>query len=71
MLHMESPEKFNLVPLPVEKEFRILSVKQRLHELSREDLEEFLAEALSTMTQLAHQVSQLRDYVEQIEGKTD
>jgi hypothetical protein len=71
MLHMESPEKFNLEPFPVEKEFRILSVKQRLHELSREDLEEFLAEALSTMTQLAHQVSQLRDYVEQIEGKTD
>lgn len=71
MLHMESPEKFNLEPLPVEKEFRILSVKQRLHELSREDLEEFLAEALSTMTQLAHQVSQLRDYVEQIEGKTE
>jgi hypothetical protein len=68
---MESPEKFNLEPFPVEKEFRILSVKQRLHELSREDLEEFLAEALSTMTQLAHQVSQLRDYVEQIEGKTD
>jgi hypothetical protein len=39
--------------------------------LSREELEQFLVEALSTMTQLAHQVSQLRDYVEKIEGKTD
>ena len=68
---MESPDKFNLVPLPVEKEFRILSVKQRLNQLSREELEQFLVEALSTMTLLAHQVSQLRDYVEKIEGKTE
>jgi len=68
---MESPDKFNLVPLPVEKEFRILSVKQRLNQLSREELEQFLVEALSTMTRLAHQVSQLRDYVEKIEGKTE
>jgi uncharacterized coiled-coil protein SlyX len=57
-------------PFPIEKEFRVLAVKQRLHELTREDLEEFLAEALSTLTKLAHQVTELRDYVEKIEGKT-
>jgi hypothetical protein len=68
---MDSPEKFHLTPLPIESEFRILSVKQKLHELSREDLELFLTEALSTMTKLAHQVTQLRDYVEKIEGKTE
>ena len=60
---MDLPKKFNLEPLPVEKEFLILSVQQRLHQLSREELEKFLVEALSTMTRLAHQVSQLGDYV--------
>ena len=67
---MDSPKKFELTPLPMETEFRVLSVRRRLHELSREELEEFLTEALSTMTKLAHQVTQLRDYVEELEGKT-
>jgi hypothetical protein len=58
-------------PFPIEKEFRVLSVRQRLHELTREELEEFLTEALSTMTKLAHQVTELKDYVDKIEGKTD
>jgi hypothetical protein len=44
-------------------------VQQRLHELSREDLEIFLAEALLTMTKLADQLTQLRDYVQELEGK--
>lgn len=68
---MDSPKKFELTPLPMETEFRVLSVRRRLHELSREDLEEFLTEALSTMTKLAHQVTQLRDYVEELEGKSE
>jgi hypothetical protein len=58
-------------PLPIEKEFRVLTVKQRLHELSREELEEFLTEALGIMTTLAHQVTELKEYVDRIEGKTD
>jgi hypothetical protein len=66
---MEPNERFSLDPLPIEQEFRVLSVKQRLHELSREDLELFLTEALSTMTKLAHQVTQLKDYVIKLEGK--
>ena len=70
-LRMDSPKKFELQPLPVETEFRVLSIQHRLHELSRDELEEFLTEALSTMTKLAHQVTQLRDYVEEIEGKTE
>ena len=68
---MEQPDSFQMSPFPIEKEFRILAVRERLHELTREDLEEFLTEALSTMTKLAHQVTQLRDYVERIEGKTE
>ena len=68
---MDSPEKFSLTPLPIETEFRVLSIRRRLHELSREELEEFLTEALSIMSKLAHQVTQLRDHVERLEGKTE
>jgi hypothetical protein len=68
---MDWQDKFQMSPFPIEKEFRVLSIRRRLGELSREELEEFLTEALSIMSKLAHQVSQLRDYVEEIEGKTD
>ena len=68
---MEQPDNFQMNPFPIEKEFRVLAVRERLHELTREDLEEFLTEALSTMTKLAHQVTEFRNYVEKIEGKTD
>lgn len=68
---MDFLNKFRIEPLPFEKEFQVASVKHRLHELSREDLEQFLAEALDTMTRLAHQVTQLRHYVEELEGKNE
>ena len=68
---MDSQGKFELEPLPLEKEFRALAVKRRLSELSREELEEFLSEALSLLTKLTHQMTQLRDYVEEIEGKSE
>jgi hypothetical protein len=62
---MEDP--FEIPPLPVEQEFRAASVKHRLQELNREELEVFLSEALVLLTQLAHQVRTMRDY---ITGKT-
>lgn len=68
---MDFLNEFRIEPLPVEKEFKVASVKHRLSELSREDLEQFLAEALDTMTRLAHQLQQLRDYVEELEGKIE
>jgi hypothetical protein len=58
-------------PLPIEKEFRVMSIRRRLHELSRDELEEFLTEALSIMTKLAHQLTELRDYVDKLEGKSE
>ena len=67
---MDKPRKFEVTPFPMEKEFRIIKVKQKLKELTREELEDFLAEALDTMSRLAHQVTQLRDYIEELEGKT-
>jgi uncharacterized coiled-coil protein SlyX len=68
---MDKPKKLEVSPFPVEKEFRIIKVKQKLKELTREELEEFLAEALDTMSRLAHQVTQLRDHIEELEGKTE
>jgi hypothetical protein len=68
---MDSQDEFKMKPFPLEKEFRVLSIRRRLHELSREELEEFLTEALSTMTKLAHQVTELRDYVQSLEGKKE
>ena len=67
---MDSDQNFNLTPLPIEKEFRVLSIRRRLKELTREELEEFLTESLSVTTRLAHQVTQLRDYVDKMEGKS-
>jgi uncharacterized coiled-coil protein SlyX len=68
---MDSPKKFQITPLPIETEFRVLSIRRRLNELTREELEEFLTEALSTLSKMAHQLTQIRDYVEEMEGKTD
>ncbi len=68
---MDSPKKFELDPLPLEKEFRTLSIKRRLSELSREELEEFLSESLALLTKLTHQMTQLRDYIEEVEGKSE
>jgi hypothetical protein len=68
---MDSPKRFELDPLPLEKEFRTLSIKRRLSELSREELEEFLSESLALLTKLTHQMSQLRDYVMELEGKIE
>jgi hypothetical protein len=68
---MDSPKKFELDPLPLEKEFRTLSIKRRLGDLSREELENFLSESLALLTKLTHQMTQLRDYILEIEGKTE
>jgi hypothetical protein len=69
---MDSPKKFELDPLPLEKEFRTLSIKRRLGDLSREELEDFLSESLALLTKLTHQMTQLRDYIQEMEeGKSD
>lgn len=65
-------KKFELDSLPLEKEFRTLSIKRRLGELSRQELEDFLSESLALLTKLTHQMTQLRDYVLEIEeGKSE
>jgi len=51
-------------PLPLEKEFSVLSIKRRLSSLSREELEEFLSETLFLMSKLTHQTQQLKDFID-------
>jgi hypothetical protein len=68
---MDPQKKFELKPLPIESEFRLLSIKQRIADLTRKDLEEFLVESLAITMRLADQVRQFHAYVERIEGKTD
>ena len=62
---------FQMKPFPIEKEFQVLSIRRRLKDLSRQDLEEFLSDSLVLLTKLTHQVSELRDHVLELEGKTD
>lgn len=66
---MDSQKPFHLTPLPIESEFRVLSIRRRLPDLTREELEEFLTESLSLLTKMTHQIIQLRDYVLELEGK--
>jgi hypothetical protein len=68
---MDPQKKFELKPLPIESEFRLLSIKQRIAGLTREDMEEFLIESLTLTMKLADQVRQFNAYIERIEGKTD
>ena len=63
--------KFELDPLPLEKEFKVQSVRARLYHLSREELEEFLAESLAIMVKLVDQTKQMKEYIDRLEqGKT-
>ena len=61
---------FEIPPLPIETEFKISSVKHRLHQLSREELEVLMVECLTTMTKLAHQTKVLKNHILNKEGKT-
>jgi hypothetical protein len=67
---MEQPKKFNIDPITLEAEFKVMSIRRRLHELSREELEEFLSECLMLLTHLTNQTKQFRKYIEGEEGKT-
>ena len=55
---------FEVNPLPPETEFRVHSIKQRLHQLSREELEDFLVQSLTLITKLTHQTKQMKEQLE-------
>ena len=60
-----------ITPLPLESEFRTQSVRRRIKELSREEVEEFLADAILLLSRLTHQTTQLRDFLEEIGVDTE
>jgi phosphoserine phosphatase len=57
--------ELNIKPLPLESEFRAQSVRRRLKDLSRQELEEFLADAILLLSKLTHQTTQMRDFLEE------
>jgi hypothetical protein len=59
---------FEVSPLPPETEFRVHSVKQRLYQLTREELEDFLIQSLTLMTKLTHQTRQMKKQLERRNG---
>ena len=60
--------KVKVEPLPLEKEFGVLSIRRRLGDLSREELEEFLSESLFLLAKLTHQTQQLKKFISELEG---
>ena len=67
---MDKTPKFKVDPLPLEKEFKVQSVRARLYHLSREEIEVFLAESLGILVKLADQTRQMKEYINELEGKS-
>jgi len=68
---MDSQKNFEISPLPLEKEFQVEYLKQNLHMLSREQLEELLSQSLSVITRLTHQTKQMMALIQEAQGKTE
>lgn len=68
---MDKTKVLKITPLPLESEFRAQSVRRRIKELSREEVEEFLADAILLLSRLTHQTTQLRDFLEEIGVDTE
>lgn len=66
---MDSPKKIKVTPLPLEKEFQVMSIRRRLGDLTREEVEEFLTEALALLAKQTHLLVELRDQLFELQGK--
>jgi hypothetical protein len=55
-------------PFPLEKEFQVRYLKDNLHMLSREQLEDLLGQSLEIIAKLTHQTKQLIKMVEDEQG---
>jgi len=68
---MEMTPPFKIKPLTLESEFKVQSVKARLGQLSRKDLETLLSESLELLVSMTNQTQQMRTYIESLQGKID
>jgi hypothetical protein len=68
---MDFQKNFEISPLPLEKEFQVEYLKQNLHILTREQLEDLLSQCLSVITRLTHQTKQLMALIEEAQGKSE
>jgi hypothetical protein len=56
-------------PFPLEKEFQVRCLKDNLHALSREELEDLLGQSLEVIAKLTHQTKQLVKIIDEKRGK--
>jgi hypothetical protein len=68
---MEMTPPFKIKPLTLESEFKVQSVKARLGQLSRKDLETLLSESLDLLVSMTNQTKQMRTYIESMQGKIE
>ena len=68
---MEMTPPFKIKPLTLESEFKVQSVKARLGQLSRKDLETLLSESLELLVSMTNQTKQMRTYIETMQGKIE
>jgi hypothetical protein len=68
---MEMTPPFKIKPLTLESEFKVQSVKARLGQLSRKDLETLLSESLELLVSMTNQTQQMRSYIESLQGKIE
>jgi hypothetical protein len=68
---MEMTPPFKIKPLTLESEFKVQSVKARLSQLSRKDLETLLSESLELLVSMTNQTKQMRTYIETMQGKIE
>jgi hypothetical protein len=68
---MEMTPPFKIKPLTLESEFKVQSVKARISQLSRKDLETLLSESLELLVSMTNQTQQMRTYIESLQGKIE
>lgn len=57
------------ISVPLEKELLVYQIRDKIHLLTREELETYLVECASLLTTLSIQTHSLLAYIEELEGK--
>lgn len=60
-----------IIEVPLEKELLVYQIKEKLHLLSREDLEDSFVQMANLLVKLTHQTHGLIAYIDILEGKLE